>query len=335
MKPRLSVCIPTFQRGSLLAKSLQSLAHAALKAEAWCEIVVSDNASSDQTADVVEDFKETWPSVRYYRNEQNIGAERNFYRVVELARGDYVLILGDDDLVATGIFEQIEARMRERPELIVCNHSVYNSDFTRLHKRHFLRTDAPESFDNPDEILATFGAGLGFISAVVFRRESFLRVDRSDYERYAEVGFSFLFTAYAMLGRPCHVAYIAAPLILNRGSNSIVPDWERSFVDGIALVFDELGRRGYSSGALVRAKTLALRNYILKHALNARIAAPPANVLSDRLRQHYADCSYYWFIIRPLWLLPPFALRLMRGASRLLRRSLRRAAVHPSPAGTS
>ena len=326
-EPLLSICIPTYRRAELLRTTLESVLQSARGHEGWIEIVISDNASPDHTRQVAEEFAGRWTGLRYHRNETNIGAERNFYRAVELTRSQYVWILGDDDLIATQFFEQLQPRLSEKPDLVICNHSIYNRDFSYLHRRSFLPANAVSRFDDRDDIMATFGASLGFISALVFRRQDFFNVPRADYEHFANVGFSFLFTIYAMLGQPCHVAYIAEPLILNRGGNSPMPDWERSFVDGIALVFAELARRGYSARALVRAKTLALRNYVLKYALNARIAAPPATVLAVRLRHYYADCSYYWLVIRPLWLVPPVVLRVMRGSSRKARQLWRRAPI--------
>ena len=59
------------------------------------ELIVSDNCSSDDAEEVVSSFAA--PRIRYGRTDQNLGLLPNFNRCIDLATGDYVLLLGDDD----------------------------------------------------------------------------------------------------------------------------------------------------------------------------------------------------------------------------------------------
>jgi len=92
--PSLSICIPTYNRSKLLAELLDSII---LQNEPGIEVVVSDDASPDDTADVVAFYTGKLPNLKYIRQDKNIGLDRNFRAVVEAASGDYVWLMGDDD----------------------------------------------------------------------------------------------------------------------------------------------------------------------------------------------------------------------------------------------
>ncbi len=105
----VTIGIPTYNRSALLRRAIESVLaqhypHFAL--------LVSDNASDDDTAEVVRSFSD--PRISYRPLERNIGRAANFNRLIELAETEYVLILGDDDelhpdhLLLT--LEQIRAR---------------------------------------------------------------------------------------------------------------------------------------------------------------------------------------------------------------------------------
>lgn len=86
----LEIVIPTFNRAEHLYRTLCALQSSPF---AGSKITVLDNASTDATPKVAALF----PSVIYIRNPRNIGAERNYCRAVEISKGPYVWILGDDD----------------------------------------------------------------------------------------------------------------------------------------------------------------------------------------------------------------------------------------------
>jgi len=91
--PRFTIGIPTYNRADFLRRSLEC---AVSQTCPDLEIIVSDNASTDGTAEVVRSFGDR---VRYHRNPTNLGATANFEKVLELASGDFFSWLQDDDLI--------------------------------------------------------------------------------------------------------------------------------------------------------------------------------------------------------------------------------------------
>ncbi len=92
--PKVSVCIPTYNRASLLRETIQSVLSQTFEE---FELIVSDNASNDSTEDVVNSFKDN--RIQYIKNERNIGLVGNFNQCLALAKGEYVTVFHDDDLM--------------------------------------------------------------------------------------------------------------------------------------------------------------------------------------------------------------------------------------------
>ena len=103
-KPLLTIAIPTYNRAACLKDLLSALADQ-LKDEPRVELIISDNASPDETPSVVQDFVARGLQVRYIRNAQNIGPDANFLQCFEAARGKYVWVFSDDDLIIPGAVE--------------------------------------------------------------------------------------------------------------------------------------------------------------------------------------------------------------------------------------
>ena len=90
----LSICIPTFNRAEYLNTALLSIVEQPWFSER-CEIIISDNHSTDNTQNIVEVFLEKYKNIRYYRNETSIGADRNFLRLLSLGQGKYLKLHSD------------------------------------------------------------------------------------------------------------------------------------------------------------------------------------------------------------------------------------------------
>src|SRR3989344_8743946 len=100
-KPLLSICIPTYSRERYLKECLDSIVAQFGDQEVRdnVEVVVSDNASPDNTREVVEEYRQKFSNIKYFRNDKNIGFDLNVINVVEKANGEYCWYMGDDDVI--------------------------------------------------------------------------------------------------------------------------------------------------------------------------------------------------------------------------------------------
>lgn len=96
LPPLLSICIPTFNRGSILEKTLNSYINSKRFDEV--EIIISDNASSDNTIDVCNKYTAKYKNIKYFRNRENI-KDSNFSLVLDRASGYYLKLMNDSMLV--------------------------------------------------------------------------------------------------------------------------------------------------------------------------------------------------------------------------------------------
>jgi glycosyltransferase involved in cell wall biosynthesis len=97
MAPKISVCIPTYNYGRFLPETIESVLR---QADVDFEVVVQDNCSTDDTAEVVARYASRDGRVRYGRNESNLGMVGNWNRCLERATGEYVKVLCADDLLS-------------------------------------------------------------------------------------------------------------------------------------------------------------------------------------------------------------------------------------------
>lgn len=96
----LTIAIPTYNKVACLENLLNNILSQVAELEENIEICISDNNSPDNTQKVVAKFKENHPNlINYNRNKENLGAEKNMLLVIEMSKGEFVWLFGDDDLI--------------------------------------------------------------------------------------------------------------------------------------------------------------------------------------------------------------------------------------------
>ena len=99
---KISIAIPTRSRAIYLQKCIRSVLIAAEAAECPVEVIVSDNASDDNTREVVASFNSD--RIIYHRLEQRVSMRQNFENALSLTTGSHVMFIGDDDgIVPNGL----------------------------------------------------------------------------------------------------------------------------------------------------------------------------------------------------------------------------------------
>ena len=114
----MTIGIPTRNRAALLERALQS---ALAQQGVEVEVIVSDNASTDGTQALCEAMAAADGRLRVFRHDVDIGAERNFQSVLEVASGSMFMWLADDDWIDPGYVAACVAVLDEHPEYaLVC-----------------------------------------------------------------------------------------------------------------------------------------------------------------------------------------------------------------------
>lgn len=106
-QPLLTLAIPTYNRAELLDFCLTHAGPQVLHHREWVELLISDNGSTDGTKEVVARHQAAGIPIRALHNDSNIGPDANFAQCLEQARGQFMLLLGDDDVLLEGALDKL------------------------------------------------------------------------------------------------------------------------------------------------------------------------------------------------------------------------------------
>jgi glycosyltransferase involved in cell wall biosynthesis len=222
-EPVVSVCVPTFNGGRHVEECLDSVV-----AQTFTdfEVLVVDDASTDDTTTVVERFRRRDPRVRVERNACNLGLVPNWNRCVELARGRWLKFVFQDDVIAPSCVEALLHARRPDCPLVVCRRTlsfeargsdesaVAVSDEYSLTLEHSLdRLFGEVPYDSAElvqgALLDHFGVNfVGEPTAVMVERDAFRRFGRFNTALVALCDFEY----WARLGANTGLAYVPESL---------------------------------------------------------------------------------------------------------------------------
>lgn len=112
-KCHLSIAMCTYNGARFLAEQLESIAAQTRLPD---ELIVCDDRSSDETAQIVKDFSRRAPfTVELVVNEQNLGSTKNFEKAISICRGDVIALADQDDVWYESKLERIEAVFTDKP----------------------------------------------------------------------------------------------------------------------------------------------------------------------------------------------------------------------------
>lgn len=185
-QPLLSICIPTYNRAEKLQQCLEHIVSECKDSpvQNLVEVVVSDNASQDNTAQVVKQFQERFANIRYFRNDRNIGIDKNIINSVVRANGKYCWHIGDDDFMVPGslkflvdFFSKNEVAVLTVDYRFLTSQQQMPSEQAPINEMLVTRTNSPEAFYQKGYCQGTLGI-------FIFLRDLWMQVDRSHYEEF-------------------------------------------------------------------------------------------------------------------------------------------------------
>lgn len=116
--PRVSIGLPVYNGENYLQSALDSLLAQTYKD---FELIISDNASTDETQAICETYADIDSRIRYIRNNTNIGAAANYNLVFELARGEYFKWAAHDDTCAPEFLDSCVSILDRDVSVVLCH----------------------------------------------------------------------------------------------------------------------------------------------------------------------------------------------------------------------
>ena len=143
--PRLSIGLPVYNGEDFLAESLDSLLGQTYED---FELIISDNASTDGTADICRGYAKQDSRIRYVRQPHNLGCAPNHNVLVQYARGELFKWVSHDDLYGRELIERAIEALDEYPQVVLANCWTAMIDSSRTVTkavRYTLDTESPRA----------------------------------------------------------------------------------------------------------------------------------------------------------------------------------------------
>jgi glycosyltransferase involved in cell wall biosynthesis len=177
---KFSIVITTYNRIDLLKRAIDT----ALNQTFPCEVIVVDDCSSDGTQIYVQEqckVLENQGNQRlvYHRNLENLGHSKSVNQGVELATGDWIKLLDDDDYLAPNCIEKMAEAIALSPQAVICSCQAFQVDAQGVEISRTRRTGPGKAFYIPQEDIH-YGMLLeqvpfGTPVQVAFSRDAFLK----------------------------------------------------------------------------------------------------------------------------------------------------------------
>lgn len=127
-RPILSICIPTYNRSNYLKQTLDSYVNNKAFDEE-VEIVISDNASEDDTREMVSHYMELYPNIRYFRNDVNL-VDKNMSLAMDRGSGHYLKLMNDNLLITEEGLQYLKDSIKEeisnKTPILFTNGIIFN-----------------------------------------------------------------------------------------------------------------------------------------------------------------------------------------------------------------
>lgn len=297
--PKISVCLPTYNRAHYVAETIASIL---AQTVTDFELIITDNCSSDSTQTVVAAFRD--PRIRCVRHDRTMDPYENMNFALGLSRGRYVCIVHDDDLYAPDFLARESDMLDRHPAvgMVHCAVRIIDRD-RRLLRLHRVSTHTRIA-RGLDEFRKYLGGHDVCCSTVMCRRELWMQSGPFDDDLRCADWLMWLNIALR-----ADIGYLATPLVDLRVHDSSVTSsmdpmrWYDEFVKITERAIDRMRELHVTLPGSMRALRRTSSERQSRRFLIAALAAAAANAeeqtqghlaVLQRLRQRGAPAVYSW-----------------------------------------
>ena len=172
---RLSIVIPTYNGSEWIEDTIESVACQLEPFQDSVEFIVRDNASADRTSEIVSNLNKKYNCIiKYDRRNETAIADVNFREAILLTQGQYVLLLGDDDLLFPNFIRNSLDLIDRYPTVGLFYFNRIAT--TRNYKGASLKHDNPSSkfvrhYEDVKEFIMDYPSGPDFMSVNMVKRD--------------------------------------------------------------------------------------------------------------------------------------------------------------------
>lgn len=216
---KISICIPTYNRSQKLDATLLNLKKILKeKLKIMIEVVISDNASTDNTEEVVLKYKKDFEII-YQKNSENKKFDYNLENASRMATGEYIWFCGDDDIIREGALEKILEKLEKRNDIYILNGSIDDKKRNGLNLKDskvFFTVNENEYIEYIESINYDLSFFLAFITSIVVKRERYRSIIME--EKIKGSSYDHLYKCLKILKEGCKLEYLSEDYY-NAGEN--------------------------------------------------------------------------------------------------------------------
>jgi len=202
----ISLCIPQFNRINFLKISLKKLAE---QDYPDVEIVISDDASSDNTEEEINDIMKSYKfPIKYHRFDVNQGYDRNLRKSLEMASGVYCFILGNDDTLSdSGAMTRLAGFLKKSglPDVGFCNSADYLNPANITY-----RAIKSKVIGSGVEVALSYYSSFSFVAGIIYKKQSFDTVNTNKFDGSI---YTQIYLATLIIARGGRLFTYAEPLV--------------------------------------------------------------------------------------------------------------------------
>ncbi len=225
-KPLISVVMAVYNAQAYLAEAIESILRQSVSD---FEFLIIDDASSDGSIQIVEDFAKSDPRIRLISNPENLGLGASLQKGVEEAKGEFIARMDADDISLPKRFEKQLAYLDLHPEILALggDHKLVDAQ-----GKNFGELIYPKL---PNRLRWNLLLGNGLIAthpAALFRKEFFGR-----YGNYADLRAAQDFDLWSrtLFAQPFPIANISEMVLAYRQTDEMITKANRSQQEQIAV----------------------------------------------------------------------------------------------------
>ena len=167
----LSIAIPSHNKSFLLDQAIKSILKESFLGE-LIEIVISDNSLNNEVENLFLKNYKKYEFIKYFKSQQYKCLDSNVNRAVELSKGKFVWIFGDDDLIVPGILEKLISFLKDKnPCLLVLNSKSFKDNQLIEDSRRPLSLKTEYKENENDQFLIDMAGYLTYVGAILVRKD--------------------------------------------------------------------------------------------------------------------------------------------------------------------
>jgi glycosyltransferase involved in cell wall biosynthesis len=298
---QLTIGIPVYNGSETISATLDSIIQ---QLDDNIEILVSDNASTDKTQEIVKIYASEYACIKYFRNDINVGGCKNLNLLFERANGDFVWILGDDDRIKAGGVKKVLEVISKHPELafIFVNLSIWNRDFSVCYNDCFLKIEKDRIYQDANEYFDLIRQNAAFTPTQVINRRLWLELNS---DLFNDTGWKTLFYLFLLL--PGRKAYIIAKPYALFADGSTRHHKDGAFyyqIFDLIRLFNYLPKVGYNEKLCKNMIKSVLYNLPITIYSSKLNGLKINRMLLFRSIKMYGKYSYFWLFCLPIFFIP-------------------------------